>query len=144
MANGSRMRLRGQGGKAAGADGAGDLMLTIRVQPGGGFTLDGRDVRCSLPIWDYEAALGAEITAPTPTGRIALKIPAGSQSGRVLRLRGKGLPARGKEPAGDLLYELRVLAPTDLTNDERQLMQQLADRRKARGVADPRAEMMRE
>jgi len=60
-----------------------------------------------------------------------------------MRLRGKGLPARGKDPAGDLLYELRVLAPTDLTEEERQLMRRLADSRRARGVADPRAELLR-
>jgi len=143
MADNSRLRLKGQGGKAARAELNGDLIITIRVEPGPGFTLNGRDVRCNLPVWDYEAALGAEVTAPTPEGRIALKIPASSQTGRVMRVRGKGLPARGKEPAGDLLYELRVLAPTDLTNDERDLMQQLADRRRARGVADPRAELAR-
>ena len=143
MADNSRLRLKGQGGKAARAELNGDLIITIRVEPGPGFTLIGRDVRCSLPVWDYEAALGAEVTAPTPDGRVALKIPASSQTGRVMRLRGKGLPARGKEPAGDLLYELRVLAPTDLTDEERELMQQLADLRRARGVADPRAELAR-
>lgn len=60
-----------------------------------------------------------------------------------MRLKGRGLPGRGKEPAGDLLYELRVLAPTDLTEEERGLMQQLAERRRARAVTDPRAEMMK-
>ena len=73
---------------------------------------------------------------------MSLKIPAGSQAGRVMRLRGRGLPARGKEPAGDLLYELKVLAPTELNAKERGLMQQLADSLKDRGVADPRAELM--
>jgi curved DNA-binding protein len=144
MADGSKMRLRGQGGKGVGSDTAGDLILTIRVQPGSVFTLSGRDVRCMLPVWDYEAALGADVTAPAPSGKISLKIPSGSQNGRVMRLRGKGLPARGKDAAGDLLYELRVLAPTDLTSDERQLMQQLADKRRSRGVPDPRAELIRE
>lgn len=143
MADNSRLRLKGQGGKAARPELNGDLIITIRVESGPGFTLSGRDIRCALPVWDYEAALGAEVTAPTPDGKVALKIPAGSQTGRVMRIRGKGLPARGREPAGDLLYELRVLAPTDLTSDERELMQQLADRRRARGVADPRAELAR-
>jgi len=73
---------------------------------------------------------------------VSLKIPAGSQTGRVMRLRGRGLPARGKELAGDLLYELRVLAPTDLTPKERALMQDLANSLKDRGVPDPRAELM--
>jgi DnaJ-class molecular chaperone len=143
MAEGSRMRLKGQGGKGTRSDLNGDLFITIHVEASPGFALAGRDVRCILPVWDYEAALGAEVTAPTPDGRIALKIPAGSQSGRVMRVRGKGLPARGKETAGDLLYELRVLAPTDLTSDERSLMQKLAESRRARGIPDPREEMTR-
>jgi curved DNA-binding protein len=100
-------------------------------------------VRCTLPVWDYEAALGAEVTAPSVGGKVSLKIPSGSQSGRVMRLKGRGLPGRGKEPAGDLFYELRVLAPTDLTEEERKLMQQLAERRRARDVTDPRAEMIK-
>jgi DnaJ-class molecular chaperone len=144
MSEGSRLRLKGQGGRGARADQSGDLLLVTHIEPSGPFTLNGRDVRCQLPAWDYEAALGAEVTAPTLDSKISLKIPAGSQTGRVLRLKGRGLPARGKEPAGDLLYELKVLAPTELTEEERQLMQQLAERRRARKVADPRAELMRE
>jgi DnaJ-class molecular chaperone len=142
-ADNSRLRLKGQGGKASRPELNGDLIMTIHVEPGPGFALNGRDIRCNLPVWDYEAALGAEVTAPTPDGRISLKIPPDSQTGRVMRLRGRGLPARGKELAGDLLYELRVLAPTDLTVEERELMRQLADKRRARGVPDPRAELAR-
>jgi DnaJ-class molecular chaperone len=143
MSDGSRIRLKGQGGKGPKPDLNGDLFITIKVQPGPGYVLSGRDIRCSLPVWDYEAALGAEVAAPAPSGKISLKIPANSQSGRVMRLRGKGLPARGKDPAGDLLYELRVLAPTDLTDEERQLLGRFADLRKARGIADPRADLLR-
>lgn len=143
MTDGSKMRLKGQGGKGPRAELNGDLIMTLRLPADSVFTVSGRDVRCQLPVWDYEAALGAEVTAPTVGGKIALKIPPGSQSGRVMRLKGRGLPGRGKEPAGDLLYELRVLAPIDLTDEERMLMQQLADRRRARAVTDPRAEMMK-
>ena len=144
MSDGSRMRLKGQGGHGPRPELNGDLYVAIRIEPGVVFTLNGRDVRCQLPVWDYEAALGAEVTAPTPDGKIALKIPAGSQSGRVLRLKNRGLPDRGKDRAGDLLYELKVLAPTDLTDEERGLMQQFAERRRARDLPDPRAELMRE
>jgi curved DNA-binding protein len=143
MTEGSRMRLKGQGGRGPRPELNGDLFLNVRFEPNSVFTVSGRDVRCLLPVWDYEAALGAEVTAPTPDGRVSLKIPPGSQSGRVLRLKGHGLPARGKDPVGDLLYELKVLAPTDLTDEERDLMQQFAERRRARAVADPRAELMR-
>jgi DnaJ-class molecular chaperone len=141
VTDGTQLRLKGQGGKAPRPDQNGDLFLTIRIEPNPVFHLEGRDLRVSLPVWDYEAVLGAEVTAPTIDGRISLKIPAGSQTGRVMRLRGRGLPARGKEPAGDLLYELKVLAPTELTAKERTLMQQLVDSQKERGVPDPRAEL---
>src|SRR5271156_274881 len=142
VTDGTQLRLKGQGGRAPRPDQNGDLFLTIRIEANSVFALAGRDLRVNLPVWDYEAALGAEITAPTIDGRVSLKIPAGSQAGRVMRLRGRGLPARGKEPAGDLLYELKVLAPTELNAKERGLMQQLADSLKDRGVADPRAELM--
>jgi molecular chaperone DnaJ len=142
VTDGTQLRLKGQGGRAPRPDQNGDLFLTIRIEPNPVFALAGRDLRVNLPVWDYEAALGAEITAPTVDGRVSLKIPSGSQAGRVMRLRGRGLPARGKEPAGDLLYELKVLAPTDLNAKERALMQELADSRNGREVADPRAELM--
>jgi molecular chaperone DnaJ len=141
-ADGTVLRLKGQGGRAPRPEENGDLFLTVRIEPNPVFALAGRDIRVQLPVWDFEAALGAEITAPTVDGRVSLKIPAGSQTGRVMRLRGRGLPARGKEPAGDLLYELKVLAPTNLTSDERALLEQFAERLKARGLPDPRVEMM--
>jgi DnaJ-class molecular chaperone len=143
VVDGTRMRLKGQGGKGSRPQLNGDLYLTVRLRADRVFAVSGRDLRCELPVWDYEAALGAEVTVPTLDGRISLKIPPGSQSGRVMRLRGRGLPGRGAEPAGDLLYELKVLAPTDLTDDERQLMQDLAERRRARAVPDPRADLIR-
>jgi molecular chaperone DnaJ len=141
-ADGTNLRLKGQGGRGPRPELNGDLILTVRVDPSPVFQLSGRDIRVQLPVWDFEAALGAEVTAPTVDGRLSLKIPAGSQTGRVMRLRGRGLPARGKEPAGDLLYELKVLVPTDLNAEERALMQQLAQKLKARGIPDPRAELM--
>jgi DnaJ-class molecular chaperone len=143
MTDGAKLRLKGQGGKGPRPDMNGDLILTIRLAAHPVFKAAGRDLRMELPVWDYEAALGSEITVPTMNGRISLKIPAGSQAGRVLRLKGRGIPARGKDAAGDLLYELKVLAPTDMTTDERNLMSEFAEKRRARGVPDPRAELMR-
>jgi len=144
VVDGTRMRLRGQGSKGARPDLNGDLFLTVRLRTDGVFSVSGRDLRCELPVWDYEAALGAEITVPTLDGRVSLKIPPGSQTGRLMRLRGRGLPGRGKEAAGDLLYELKVLAPIDMTDEERKLMQEFAERRRARAVPDPRADLIRE
>jgi curved DNA-binding protein len=87
--------------------------------------------------------LGAEVTVPTLGGRLSLKIPPASQTGRVMRLKGKGLPGRGKDAAGDLLYELKVLAPESLTDAERNLLRELADKQRERHVPDPRATLMR-
>jgi molecular chaperone DnaJ len=143
ITDGTRMRLAGQGGHGSRPELNGDLFLTVHIQPDRVFKLSGRDLRCELPVWDYEAVLGAEVTVPTLSGRLSLKIPPGSQTGRVMRLKGKGLPGRGKEPAGDLLYELKVLAPTDLTEAERTLVRELADKQRQRHVADPRAELLR-
>jgi len=109
VADGTQLHLQGQGGRARLPEHNGDLFLAIRIKPNPMFALEGRNLRVTLPVWDYEAALGAEITAATVDGRVSLKIPPGSKTGRVMRLRGRGLPARGKEPAGDLLYELKLL-----------------------------------
>ena len=144
VTEGTRIRLKGQGGKGPRADLNGDLFLTVHLEPHPVFSVSGRDLRVSLPVWDYEAALGAQVTVPLlGGGKISLTIPAESQTGKTLRLKGRGIPGRGSEPAGDLLYEVKVLAPTGLTSDERALMQQLAEKRKARHVPDPRAELMR-
>jgi DnaJ-class molecular chaperone len=141
--DGTRMRLAGQGGRGPRPDLNGDLFLTVRIQPDPVFKLNGRDLRVELPIWDYEAVLGAEVTVPTLNGRLSLKVPPGSQTGRVMRLKGKGLPGRGKEPAGDLLFELKVLAPSDLTERERALFREVADQQRQRGVPDPRSGLLR-
>ena len=141
--DGTRMRLAGQGGRGPRRELNGDLFLTVRIQPDRIFKLSGRDLRCELPVWDYEAVLGAEVTVPTVGGRLSLKIPPDSQTGRVMRLRGKGLPARGKEPAGDMLYELKVLAPESLPEEERALFRDLAEKARQRNVADPRTALLR-
>ncbi len=144
VTSGTRIRLKGQGGKGPRPDLNGDLFLNVRLEAHPVFSVSGRDLRLTLPVWDYEAALGAQVTAPLlGGGKVSLKIPAESQTGKTLRLKGRGIPARGAETAGDLLYELRVLAPTNLTADERLLMEQLAEKRQARGVPDPRAELTR-
>jgi len=143
VVEGTRMRLAGQGGRAPRKELNGDLFVVVHLEPHRVFTVSGRDLRCQLPVWDYEAVLGASVTVPTLDGRLSLSVPAGSQTGRVMRLKGRGLPGRAKEPAGDLLYELKVMAPTDLTADERKLMEEIADKRNTRHAPDPRAELLR-
>ncbi len=99
---GDTLRLRGQG------QGGGDALIEITVSPHPYFTRDVSDLRITLPVTIAEAALGGAVETPTPTGRVRLRIPAGSDSGTELRLRGRGVAAHGKAPAGDLYVTLRV------------------------------------
>ncbi|WP_017926543.1 DnaJ C-terminal domain-containing protein [Thioalkalivibrio sp. HL-Eb18] len=106
--DGSRLRVRGQGDPGVGAGGAGDLLLEIRIKPDSRYRVDGRDLYRDIPITPWEAALGATIEVPTPHGWVNLKIPPGSQSGKQMRLKGKGLPGK---PPGDLYLKLMIQAP---------------------------------
>lgn len=103
---GQVIRLAGQGGQG------GDLLLEIEYAAHPQFEIDGRNVFYSLPVAPWEAALGATISVPTLGGRVELKIPAESEAGRKLRLRGRGLPGAGAAAAGDQIVELEIQAPT--------------------------------
>ena len=105
---GQHIRLKGQGGPGMGGAPPGDLLLEVRFHPDKRFRVEGRDVYVDLPVAPWEAALGEKVKVPTPTGAVELKIPAGSQCGRKLRLKGKGIP--GKTP-GDLFVVLQVVLP---------------------------------
>ena len=109
--DGKQIRLRGQGHAAPPGGEPGDAIVTIKVAPDPFFAISGRDLKLDLPIAFYEAVLGAKVAAPTLGGQVELTIPAGSNGGRVLRLRGKGLPAVDGKPAGDLYVTLRVVLP---------------------------------
>jgi curved DNA-binding protein len=106
--DGQKIRLAGQGGPGMGQGQAGDLYLEIEFQADRRFRINGGDVTLHLPVAPWEAALGASITVPIPTGNVELKIPPGSGQGSKLRLKGKGLP--GKVP-GDLYVVLDVQLP---------------------------------
>lgn len=106
--DGTRLRVRGQGEPGTGAGTPGDLLLEIRVRPDPRYRLEGRDLHRDMPITPWEAALGATIEAPTPQGMVRLRVPAGTQSGKVMRLKGRGLP--GKTP-GDLYLRLMIEVP---------------------------------
>jgi curved DNA-binding protein len=121
VTDGQLIRLAGQGSSLG--DSPGDLYLQVRVLPNAQFTLDGRNVTLPLAVAPWEAALGATVPVPTLGGPVDLKIPAGSQSGQRLRLRGRGLPG---DPAGDQYVLLRVVLPPATTPRARELYEAMA------------------
>ncbi|MGC5562746.1 DnaJ C-terminal domain-containing protein [Streptomyces sp. FR-108] len=134
VTDGQRIRLAGEGGRGSGDAAGGDLYLRVRIRPHPRFRPDGRDVHVQLPVAPWEAALGATVPVPTPAGGTAkVTVPAGSSSGRRLRLRGEGMPnPRGVD--GDLYAELRIMVPPTLDDRERELFEELA----ATSSYDPR------
>ena len=105
---GQRIRLAGQGAPGLGGGQRGDLFLEIEFRPHPLYRAEGRDLTLELPITPWEAALGATIKVPTPAGKVDLKIPPGTASGRKMRLKGRGIP--GKTP-GDLYVEPLITVP---------------------------------
>jgi curved DNA-binding protein len=124
--DGQRIRLSGQGSAGAGGGPPGDLYLRVRIKPDPRFRVEGRHLYVDLPVAPWEAALGAEVPVQTLSGSVTLKVPAGSSTGRRLRLRGQGLPGPDGS-AGDLYAVLAVHVPKRLTKKERELFEQLAD-----------------
>jgi curved DNA-binding protein len=105
---GQLIRLAGQGAPGSGGGQAGDLYLEVHFNPHSRYRVEGRDVYASLPIAPWEAALGASVKAPVPDGTVEIRIPEGSQSGRKLRLKGRGIPG---SPPGDLYLVMEVVVP---------------------------------
>ena len=118
---GQQLRLSGQGQR--GEAGPGDLYLEIQFRPDPRYRVDGRDVFETVPVTPWELALGADIDVTTPSGKVTVSVPAGSQTGRKLRLRGRGIP--GKE-AGDLYLLLEVALPPANTDKARELYRTMA------------------
>jgi curved DNA-binding protein len=123
---GQRIRLAGQGGKGASGGQDGDLYLRVGVKPHTRFRLDGADLHTTLPVAPWEAALGGEVELRTLDGAVRVKVPAGSSSGRRIRLKGKGYYRKGAS-RGDLYIEIRVMVPRTLTNEERDAMTRLKE-----------------
>ncbi|MFP4079527.1 MAG: DnaJ C-terminal domain-containing protein [Ectothiorhodospira sp.] len=105
---GQRIRLSGQGAPGMGGGPEGDLYLEVQVRPHPHFRLEGRDIHLDLPVTPWEAALGATVSVPTLEGAVEMKIPAGSGSGRRLRLKGRGMPGN---PPGDQYVHLQMVTP---------------------------------
>lgn len=123
---GSKIRLQGQGAPGMGGGPAGDLYLKVELLPHPRFELDGQDLRTTVPITPWEAALGGRAEVPTLNGEVTIRVPAGTSSGRRIRLKGKGFPRR-KGEAGDLFAELRIVVPEEIGDEERELYEKLAE-----------------
>ncbi|MBJ6137010.1 DnaJ C-terminal domain-containing protein [Marinobacter litoralis] len=124
MRDGQHLRLKGQGAPGIGGGAPGDLFLEVELAPHPHFTVEGGDVLVTLPIAPWEAALGATVTVPTVSGKVNVKVPKGSTSGRKLRLKGKGFP--GKHP-GDQIVILQVAMPEQHSAEANELYEKLAE-----------------
>jgi molecular chaperone DnaJ len=122
---GTRIRLAGEGDAGVRGGPSGDLYIFIEVQAHNIFQRDGLDLYCRVPVSMASAALGGDVEVPTiDGGRSRVKIPAGSQSGRQMRLRGKGMPALRGAGTGDMFIELAVETPVNLTSRQRDLLKE--------------------
>jgi DnaJ-class molecular chaperone len=109
--DGQTIRVKGRGGAGLGGSPNGDILLTISVAPHPWMTRDGNDIRMDLPVTLKEAVLGGKVPVPTLTGTVSLSVPPNSNTGTTLRLKGKGIPAHGGSPAGDLYVRLVISLP---------------------------------
>jgi molecular chaperone DnaJ len=125
--DGTRLRSTGQGEGGARGGTPGDLYVVLHVEPHEIFEREGRDLFCTVPISFVKAALGGEIKVPTLEGSAALKVPSGTATGKVFRLKGKGLPEVQGRGVGDLHVKLYVEVPTKLNLDQKHKLQAFAD-----------------
>jgi molecular chaperone DnaJ len=123
---GNRLKLSGEGGQGLKGGANGDLYVYITVREHPIFTRDGNDIICELPVGFSQAALGCEVEIPTLDGKISMKIPEGTQSGKVFRMRGKGVPVLQGYGRGDHLVVVKVETPTNLNKRQRELLEEFA------------------
>lgn len=126
VSNNNYITLRGQGAAGPRNGPNGDLLITIEVKDDDRFERDGDDLGLDLPLSFSQAALGLSVTIPTPYGDERLAVPAGIQSGTVLRVKGKGLPRLGQSGVGDLNVRVHVWTPSNLTVEQRHLLEELS------------------
>lgn len=122
--DGKQIRLKGQGQQSPFGGEPGDAMVTVKIAKHAYLRPDGRDLRLDLPLTLYESVLGGKVNVPTLDSTVELNVPAGSNGGRTLRLRGKGLPGSQGGAAGDLLVTLRIMLPDEPDADLISLMRQ--------------------
>jgi len=124
--SGSKIRLKGQGGKGSGNGPPGDLLITFNVQPDKFYKRDGLDVIATVPINIVQATLGSKISVKTLDGKkVLVKIPQGTPSGKRFRIRGQGIVKADKR--GDLIVEVRIDAPEKLSEEQERMMKEFAE-----------------
>jgi curved DNA-binding protein len=126
VVDGQRIRMAGQGASGLGGGPRGDLYLVVRLAPHPRYRVEGRNLTVELPVAPWEAALGANVPVDTPGGRVQVQVPAGSSSGRRLRLRGRGMP-NPKGTPGDLYAEVKIVVPSQPTAEQQALWRKLAE-----------------
>ena len=125
--NGSRLRVSGEGEAGAKGGPSGDLYVYLYVKPHKFFERDGTTVLCEVPINIVQATLGADIKVPTVDGQVTMKVPEGTQPGKVLRLKGKGIPSLRGGGRGDQLVRIKVVVPTKLSDKQKDALRKFAD-----------------
>ena len=125
--DGKSIRLRGQGHAGAHGGPPGDVLVTVRYAPHPTFRVEGRDLRVDLPVTLYDAVLGGKVRVPTLTGEVELAVAPGASGGRVMRLRGKGLPSAEGAGVGDLLATVRIVLPQAEDKELAELMRTWRD-----------------
>jgi molecular chaperone DnaJ len=139
VTDGQRIRLKGKGQPGRRSGPAGDLYVVVHVRKHALFGRSGDDLTLTIPVTFPEAALGTSVRVPTLDGAVTLKVPAGTPSGRTLRVRGRGVP-RKDGTSGDLLATIEVLVPGHLDDEAREALEKYA----AATPGNPRAQLDRE
>lgn len=135
--DGTRVRVAGKGQPGTNGGKPGDLYLHVTIPPDRVFRRQGSDLHVTLPVWPWEAALGADVMAPTLTEPVRVKVPAGSRADAKLRLKGKGLPT-ASGGRGDLFLTLQIVMPSSISEEEQALYERLGRTKHP----DPRADLL--
>ena len=133
VTDGQTLRLREQGAPGIGGGKTGDLLIEIQLVPHPLYTVTGKDISLIVPVAPWEAALGAKITVPTLAGNVRVTLPAGSEAGRRLRLKEKGLPG---DPAGSFYVVIKIVMPNSYSEQECKLWEELASTSQFRARAE--------